>query len=118
MWCLLEATHKECFLPVKTGRGVTIVRLLPGQLINGRHASARKIRCKPSTGAALLKKLSDIGKIDTQPGTHFTIVTLKNWDTYQVQEKKDHQDDLADRLLSGRRQHDPGDDVSRLLIGI
>lgn len=94
IWCLLEATHKEIHVPVKTGRGETIVTLKPGQLIYGRRASAKKIRCKPATGRNLLKKLFDLQKLDIQPDTHFSIITIRNWDRYQVQEKKeDNQQD-------------------------
>jgi hypothetical protein len=87
MWCLLSASHKEHFVPIKTGRGETIVRLLPGQLIYGRYASARKLRCKPATSRNFLLKLKNMQILDTQHSTHFTIITIMNWNIYQNLEK-------------------------------
>lgn len=83
MWCLMRATHKARIVPVRTGRGQTIVTLKPGQFIFGRNTAAKVLRCKSSTIRYRLMSLRYREMLDIQPNTHFSIVTIRNWDAYQ-----------------------------------
>jgi uncharacterized phage protein (TIGR02220 family) len=91
VWCLLKASHKEEWVTMQTGSGQTEVKIGPGQFVYGRKAAAKELRAKPSTIRDRLKKLERIGNITTQPATHFTIVSIVNWDTYQVLESETRQ---------------------------
>jgi hypothetical protein len=82
-YCLMRAAHKEQWVGVKTGRGSTTIKLKPGEFIFGRHQAAKDLRCKPSTVADRLKKLEKLQKAVTQPGTHYTIVSIVNLERYQ-----------------------------------
>lgn len=90
LWCLLKASHREEWVPVKTGRGETEVHLKPGQFIYGRKKAAKKLKMPQSSVRNRIEKLKNIGNLDIQPDTHYTIITIINWETYQVREiKKD-----------------------------
>lgn len=104
-WCLLKASHKEEWLMIQTGSGQTEVKIGPGQFVYGRKAAAKELRAKPSTIRDRMKKLERIGNITTQPATHFTIVTIANWDSYQVLENESVTQ--PDNQATTRRQ--PGD---------
>jgi len=82
-YCLLRANHKPCWASVKTGRGQTEVYLEPGQFIFGRFSTAKDLKAKPDATYKRLLKLKTLGNITTQNRTHFTVVTLCNWDLYQ-----------------------------------
>ncbi|HUU53197.1 MAG TPA: hypothetical protein VMW44_00985 [Candidatus Bathyarchaeia archaeon] len=101
-WCLMKATHKPIWVELPTGRGITEVFLQPGQFIFGRKTASKKLRMKPSSIRNRIKKLKNIGNLDIQPDTHFSIITVKNWHLYQVEEKK--ADMQEDRQRTGKGQ--------------
>ena len=81
----MKASHEEKWVPIKTGKGETIVHLMPGQFIFGRKSASKKLRMKPSSVRNRIEKLKNIGNLDTQPNTHFSIITVLNWDVYNTQ---------------------------------
>ena len=87
-WCLLKASYKARTVCVKTGKGETEVKLLPGQFIYGRHAAAKELCMKSSTVQGRMAKLKSLSNIDIQPVTHYSIITITNWGSYQGAEKK------------------------------
>jgi len=94
LWCLLKASYKERYVSVDTGRGQTEILLKPGQFIYGRRAAAKELRMKPSSVRNRIEKLKNMRNLDIQPDTHFSIITVLNWDGYQIDEiKKDRQQD-------------------------
>jgi hypothetical protein len=82
-WCLMKATHSQIWIPVKTGVGSTEVELMPGQFIFGRFEGAKELKMKPSSVRNRMEKLKNIGNLDIQPDTHFSIISINNWGTYQ-----------------------------------
>ena len=82
IWCLLKATHKEVWVPIKIGRGLTEVHLLPGQFIFGRESAAKKLKMKPSTVWKRIVKLKKLGNLNIQSNRQYSIITIVNWDTY------------------------------------
>jgi len=94
IWCLLKANHEERWVPMSTGRGATEVKVCPGQFIYGRKSAAKELKMKESTIRNRMKKLENMRNLDMQPDTHCTIVSIINWDIYQMQEnKEDRQED-------------------------
>ena len=83
MWCLMRATHRTYTVPVRTGRGQTTVTLKPGQFIFGRNVAAKALRCPPSTIRYRLDSLRKRKMLDIQPDTHYSVVTIVNWQLYQ-----------------------------------
>lgn len=82
--CLLRAAHTEIWVSVKTGRAYTQVKLNAGQLVFGRHDFAKWTGQKSSSVRNRMQKLKKLQKVDIQPNTHYSIITILNWDTYQV----------------------------------
>ena len=89
MWCLLKASHQSEWFPIKTGRGETVVNVQPGQFIFGRKKAAKELKMKPTTVQDRIKKLEKLENLVTQPGTHYSIITIRNWRTYQDTDKND-----------------------------
>jgi len=86
-WCLMKATHKRQWVSMKTGRGTKEVELQPGQFIFGRHVAAKELNMPPSTVRNRMAKLKKLGNLDIQQDTHFSIVSIVNWDSYQYGSK-------------------------------
>lgn len=82
-WCLMRANYKDNFIPVKTGRGETTVKVKRGQFIFGRNEAARSLNSNPSTVWKRMQKLSEIGNISISSNSHFSIVTVLNYEGYQ-----------------------------------
>ena len=79
----MKATHTEVWIPVKTGRGITEVHLLPGQFMFGRDSAAEELRMNPSTLWKRMSKLKNIGNLDIESSSKYSIITLPNWGLYQ-----------------------------------
>ncbi len=83
MWCLLNASHKDHWVRMKTGKGHTEVELKRGQLIFGRKTVAKKLKMKPTPLYDRVKKLQAMDNITLKSGTHWSIITVCNYDLYQ-----------------------------------
>lgn len=93
-WCLMKANHKETWVKVKTGKGETEVKLLPGQFIFGRKTAAEELGIPESSIRNRMEKLKNMQNLDMQTDTHYSIISIINWTTYQEEEnKKDRRKD-------------------------
>jgi len=114
LWCLFKANYKESWVTVKTGRGTTEVKLSPGQFIFGRKTAARELKMKPSSVRNFMQKLRNFKNLDikqdTQQDTHYSIVSINNWQTYQGAFKKldTQQDTQEDRQRTGKGHREEG----------
>ena len=77
------ATRMPRAVPVWTGRGQTIVNLTPGQMIFGRHTAAKALKCSGSSIQYRLQTLKKHKMIVIQPVTHYSVITVINWASYQ-----------------------------------
>jgi len=87
----MRANHRMRTVSVRTGRGQTIVTLKSGEFIFGRHAAAEDLRCPASTLYERIKALKKLKMVVTQPGTHYSVITIVNWDSYQKEQEADRQ---------------------------
>jgi len=101
-WCLMKASHRDYWASTQTGRGMSEIKIKAGQFIFGRNASAKELRMKPSTVRNRMEKLKSIRNLDMQKNSHYTIVTITNWDVYQIDEK--NEDTQEDRQRTGKGQ--------------
>ena len=85
-WCLLKVTHETTWVPITTGRGTHVLKLEPGQFICGRKSAAKELKMKPSSVRNRIEILKKHGNVDTQSGAQYSIVTVRNWKTYQPRE--------------------------------
>ncbi|MDY0044419.1 MAG: conserved phage C-terminal domain-containing protein [Syntrophales bacterium] len=97
-YCLLKATHKEYHAIV----GLKAVHLMPGQFVFGLRVaseetglSVREIR----TILAFLKKSENL-KIKTT--NKYSIITIVNWASYQLQDSKSDTQDDKQRANKGQ----------------
>jgi len=83
IWCLMRANHTTTQFPVKTGRGNTTVTLKRGQFIFGRNSAGKKLKMPPSTVRNIVYKLATWQNLDIKEDTHYSIVTIRNYEQYQ-----------------------------------
>ena len=83
VWCLLKASWKEQWVSMKTGRGTTEVQVQAGQFVFGRKVASKELQMPTSSVQDRMKKLEVMGNIVSQPVSHYSIVTIANWHTYQ-----------------------------------
>ena len=83
IYCLLRANHEPCWVPINIGRAVTEIKLKPGQFIYGRKEAGKELRMKPSSVRNRMEKLKNMRNLDIQTDTHYSIVTICNWESYQ-----------------------------------
>jgi hypothetical protein len=83
VWCLAKASYKPRCIYVKTGRGSTTVTLQRGQFLYGRKAAAHELQMPEGSVRDRMQKLRELDSIAIQPDTHFSIITVVNFDAYQ-----------------------------------
>ena len=83
IWCLLKANHKGRWVAITTGRGKTEVWIDAGQFIFGRYKAADELNMKPTTVWKRIGKLKVLSQITLKSDTHYTIITIVNWNSYQ-----------------------------------
>ena len=83
----LKAAHEETEALPKYGN----VKLMPGQLIFGRHKAIAESGLTEQTIRTCLKNLKASKKITIQSTSHFSIITIVNWSIYQPPKKGPNQ---------------------------
>mgnify|MGYP003592542477 CR=1 FL=1 len=104
IWCLLRANYKENFVPVKTGRGFSEVRLLPGTFLFGRDSAARELNMKPSTVWNRIMKLKKLEFLNIESNSHYSIIYIINWNIYQAPPEK--KNSKSDRQVTGNEHRE------------
>jgi hypothetical protein len=82
-WCVCRANYKDQWVSVRTGRGTTPVFVKRGQFIYGRKKDSQRTGLSPSLLRNCMAKLKKLGNLDIQSDTHYSIVTICNYETYQ-----------------------------------
>lgn len=100
IWCLWHASHKPMSVGIKTGRGISEVALAPGQFVFGRHSAARALGMSPSTVWKRMLKLKNLGFLNIESDTHYSVITILNWHTYQAETEKG--DSESNRQVTGK----------------
>ena len=79
-YLLLNATHgeKPSYFAGKQ------IMLKPGQLITGRKKIADHFRIDENKVYRVLKLFADAQQIEQRPSNGSTLITIRNWDTYQA----------------------------------
>lgn len=89
IWCLLKANYVERFIPVKVGRGETTVKVERGSFLFGRFMAEEELNIDGSTVYKWIKKLEDMGMVEVQSSSHYSIVTICKYEEYQQQENEE-----------------------------
>ena len=105
VWCLLRANYKEQYVLVKTGRGCSEVRLLPGTFLFGRDSAARELNMKPSTAWKRILKLKKLEFLNIESHSHYSIIYIINWHIYQpTHEKRNSHNDRQGTVKEHREE--------------
>ena len=83
IWCLLKASHKGRFIPIKIGKGETTVTVEKGAFIFGRHSAERELNINGSTVYKWVQKLQNMGMINIESNNQYSIITICNYMDYQ-----------------------------------
>lgn len=80
IWCLLKARHHpgECTV------GLQKINLEAGQFYTGRFNAAQELSLNPTTAWRYLKQLEKNGSINIKSNNKFSVVTVVNWEFYQI----------------------------------
>ena len=95
---LLKANHKESKFVFNN----KIVVLKAGQLLTGRKKLSKETGIKETQVYKILKYLEMEQQIEQQKTNKFTIITIRNWDKYQVKEQQIEQP--SDNQATTKRQ--------------
>jgi hypothetical protein len=83
IWCLLKAAHQDGHVSVRTGRGETVVEIKRGQFIFGRLTASRDLGIPRSSIRNIIGFLERCGNLTLKKDSHYSIVTVRNYDIYQ-----------------------------------
>ena len=84
IWLLGKARYKKGAVPMQVGRGQTAVTLDRGQLIFGRHKAEEALGYDGSLIYRKVQKMQEMGMINTESNSHYTVITICNYDSYQL----------------------------------
>jgi hypothetical protein len=85
-YCHLKANHKDNWIKVMIGQGSTEVFIKRGQFLYGRDVAAKECNMVGGTIDYHLLKLSEYGAITRKSGSHYSIITVCEYDYYQSAE--------------------------------
>jgi hypothetical protein len=83
VWCLCKANFKDRNVPLKVGKGETIVKLKRGSFIFGRNKAEDELFIDGSTIYKSIKKLEEMEMIEILSNNQYSIITICKYDTYQ-----------------------------------
>jgi hypothetical protein len=86
-WCLLRANHEDTWIPITTGKGITEVFVKRGQFVFGRKSAAKALKMDESTIYKRMMKLKSMENLNIESNTHYSIVTILNYELYQGSKK-------------------------------
>jgi len=104
IWCLLKASRKERFIPLKIGKGNITIKIFPGQFIFGRHAAEAELNIDGSTIYRWIKKFEsdEFCMISVEANNQYSVISICNWVNYQFDKTDDEQP-----MSNQRARHEP-----------
>jgi DNA-binding MarR family transcriptional regulator len=102
MYLLLNATHAE-YPALFKGEKIT---LQPGQLITGRKSIASTLDVNESKVRRILDSFENDQQIDRQRSNQNTLISLINWEKYQLCDQPDDQQMTNDRPTTDHKQEE------------
>ncbi len=89
VWILVKAAWGPRTVSIMTGRGRTLVHLQPGQFVFGRKSAGDELGQPAETLRGRMGRLKSHRMITIQPTTHYSVVTVVNWASYQGEAGRD-----------------------------
>lgn len=90
VWCLLKASRKERYFPLKIGKGSTTVKILPGQFIFGRFKAEEELNIDGSTIYRWIQKFKSekFDMITIEANNQYSVISICNWSSYQSEKSE------------------------------
>ena len=86
IWCLCKANYKDKSIPLKIGKGETILRVKRGSFLFGRHKAEEELFIDGSTIYKSIQKLQKLEMIEIKSNNQYSVITICNYNTYQSPE--------------------------------
>ena len=83
VWLLLKASYQKRIVSLKLGKGQTEITLNRGDLIFGRFTAEEHLCIDGSTIYKIIHWMESEGMIKIKSNSHYTIITICNYDSYQ-----------------------------------
>lgn len=103
IWMLLKANFKNAFVPINIGRGFITVEVKRGQLIFGRFKAEEELNIKGTMIYRTIQLFEELGQIKIEKNSHFSLITICKYDSYQGQLNESEQ--ATNNLRTGYEQH-------------
>ena len=84
IWCLLKSGHKDKQMRI----GKKLVNVKRGQFVFGRAKAAEELGLSQSTVWSYMKELEERKTIKIKSNNKYSLITIENWASYQVEEEK------------------------------
>lgn len=88
IWLLCKANYKDRFVSLNIGRGESVIELKRGQVLFGRFKAEEETGIDGSTIYKILKWFENENMISIKSNTHYTVLTVCNYDTYNIIESE------------------------------
>lgn len=103
IWMLLKANFKNAFVPINIGRGFITVEVKRGQLIFGRFKAEEELNINGTMVYRVIQLFEELGQIKVEKNSHFSLITICKYDSYQGQSNESEQ--AMNSLRTGNEQH-------------
>ena len=100
IWCLLKATYTERDQLV----GRQIVHLEKGQFVTGRKKASQELKMKERTVYDYFRSLENLKMLVVKTNNKFSVVTITNWEDYQIEELKTNSKINNNATTNGHKQ--------------
>jgi len=106
IYCLCRANHEKNYVNIVTGKGETEVEIRSGEFIFGRKSCSKDLGMNPSTLYKRMQKLEKMGNVNIQSNSHYSIVSICNWSSYQESKnaKEQAKEHASNKQVTGREQ--------------
>ena len=82
IFCLVSAVSQPTKIKINVGRAYREINLQRGQFVLQRYISSKTINMSPDMLRHKINKLSQLGKITKNSATHFSVISVINYDSY------------------------------------
>ena len=82
-YCLLKANHKQRWVSLRIGKGITEILVKRGTFITGRNVGSEALGLPPSTFRNYLVKLEKYGWIKITPTRHYSVIRILDYEVGQ-----------------------------------
>lgn len=88
--------------------GLQTIKLKKGQFVYGNEQACMELGIPKTTFFRNIKRIEDVGNVELKPERKFTLVTIVNWEKYQVEQYKAERKWNDSGMIAERQRNDSG----------